>query len=234
MYIVYIFLATLIGSISGMGGGVIIKPILELIQISTFDNILFFSSVAVFSMTLISINFKYIKIATSAFLGGLLGQVVYAVSKNYEYIQAIQICMVVLLLVLSLYLTYTKIDFKKRNIKVLSFLLGSVSNFLGIGGGPINVSVYMKLSKKDILSALSLSLTTIFFSQLPKMFQIIIHYNTYEYQKAPYIVIEGILGGIVGKKLKTKIPGKYIQIIYILTTSSVLLVNLFNLKRILW
>ncbi|MDK6258781.1 TSUP family transporter [Aerococcus urinae] len=51
---IIILIANTIGSISGMGGGVIIKPMLDFINIHSPKEISFFSSLAVFTMSIIS------------------------------------------------------------------------------------------------------------------------------------------------------------------------------------
>lgn len=50
IYFLIIFCASTIGSISGMGGGVIIKPALDFIGYHSLSSITFYSSVAVLTM----------------------------------------------------------------------------------------------------------------------------------------------------------------------------------------
>ncbi|KFN89449.1 uncharacterized DUF81 family protein [Tetragenococcus muriaticus PMC-11-5] len=81
IYFFVIILANTVGAISGMGGGVIIKPVLDFIAVDPVAAISFYSSVAVFVMSItstirqmkggISISWKLvIGVATGAILGG--------------------------------------------------------------------------------------------------------------------------------------------------------------------
>ena len=54
LYVVVILLANTIGAISGMGGGVIIKPALQIFNWDSVLTINFYSSVAVFTMAVSS------------------------------------------------------------------------------------------------------------------------------------------------------------------------------------
>ncbi len=54
IYFVVIVLANTVGAISGMGGGVLIKPILDLIGVHSVAGISFYSTVAVFTMSIVS------------------------------------------------------------------------------------------------------------------------------------------------------------------------------------
>ena len=54
LYFIVIIVANAIGSVSGMGGGVIIKPVLDFIAWDNVATISFYSSVAVFVMSISS------------------------------------------------------------------------------------------------------------------------------------------------------------------------------------
>lgn len=54
VYSVVIIFACSLGSLTGMGGGVMIKPIFDAIGVHDVVSISFYSSVAVFTMSLIS------------------------------------------------------------------------------------------------------------------------------------------------------------------------------------
>lgn len=65
LYVVVVFLVTIIGSITGLGGGVIIKPLFDLISLDTAQVISIYSSIAVFTMSVVNVikqrrqGFKY-------------------------------------------------------------------------------------------------------------------------------------------------------------------------------
>jgi len=59
IYFTVILLSNTIGAISGMGGGVIIKPVLDLINFHSLTSIAFYSSIAVFTMSIFSTYKQY-------------------------------------------------------------------------------------------------------------------------------------------------------------------------------
>ena len=84
LYGFVVFLATLLGSFVGLGGGVIIKPVLDVINAHSLTEISFFSSCAVFAMSITSTTRHIIKktpikpsivllVALGSVGGGLLG-----------------------------------------------------------------------------------------------------------------------------------------------------------------
>ncbi|GGB09018.1 hypothetical protein GCM10007190_16340 [Macrococcus hajekii] len=85
IYFIIILFANTIGAISGMGGGVIIKPSLDALKIHPLDAINFYSAAAVFTMSIVSLYKQYksgfttklnklVTIAAGSILGGIGGQ----------------------------------------------------------------------------------------------------------------------------------------------------------------
>lgn len=63
IYFITIFLSNTVGALSGMGGGVIIKPVLDFLGFHSLNSIAFYSSVAVFVMS-ISSTYKQFKMVS--------------------------------------------------------------------------------------------------------------------------------------------------------------------------
>lgn len=59
IYFVVIVLANTAGAVSGMGGGVLIKPIFDFIGAHSVAAISFYSAVAVFTMSLVSTSKRF-------------------------------------------------------------------------------------------------------------------------------------------------------------------------------
>ena len=123
LYFLVIVLANIIGAISGMDGGVIIKPVLDAINVHSLVEITFYSSVAVFTKSIVSTwqQFKnpidiYIKltlvISIGSLLGGILGQFAFSqllvFLKNESTVQWVQIILTVLSLLFALIYTIKK------------------------------------------------------------------------------------------------------------------------------
>ena len=84
IYFLVIILANTVGALSGMGGGVIIKPVLDAIDAHSVATISFYSSIAVFTMVIVSTirqvkNGVTVKLKVATFLslcsivGGIIG-----------------------------------------------------------------------------------------------------------------------------------------------------------------
>lgn len=111
--------ATTIGAITGIGGGVIIKPILDLIGVFDVATISILSSFTVLSMAVVStykqiklkifkISLRLILIGGASILGGIIGQSLLDLSISYvnssSIIKVIQnVIMTILLIVVYLY-----------------------------------------------------------------------------------------------------------------------------------
>lgn len=72
LYTIIVLCATTIGAITGLGGGVIIKPLFDLLGADTATVIGLYSSVAVFTMCLVSI-YKQLKQGFNFKLNILIG-----------------------------------------------------------------------------------------------------------------------------------------------------------------
>ncbi|MGH2335518.1 sulfite exporter TauE/SafE family protein, partial [Enterococcus faecalis] len=59
IYFITIFLSNTVGALSGMGGGGIIKPVLDFLGFHLLNSIAFYSSVAVFVMSISSTYKQY-------------------------------------------------------------------------------------------------------------------------------------------------------------------------------
>ncbi len=162
--VIVCFLSSVVGAICGIGGGGIIKPVLDATGVMAVTTVSFLSGCTVLSMSIVSLyksmkakrDFDFDKVfATVLALGGVVGGL-----TGKELYQGILRCLTdssrvgaiqafVLMLVTAGTLIYTifkgKIHTKNVRSKAVIFLIGVVlgimSSFLGIGGGPINLVV---------------------------------------------------------------------------------------------
>lgn len=125
IYFVVIIIANTIGAVSGMGGGVIIKPILDFIGADSVAAISFYSTVAVFTMSIVStlrqmkngikLDLKAIGwISLGAIIGGFLGNTSFEFLlnqfQNDRLVQLIQIILTIITLLFAF--LYTKYEWK--------------------------------------------------------------------------------------------------------------------------
>ncbi|MBQ7728782.1 MAG: sulfite exporter TauE/SafE family protein, partial [Spirochaetales bacterium] len=55
LIVITVFIATIVGSISGIGGGVLIKPVLDAVTSMPASQISFLSGITVLTMTIVSL-----------------------------------------------------------------------------------------------------------------------------------------------------------------------------------
>ncbi len=249
IYFIVIVFANTIGAISGMGGGVLIKPIFDLIHVHSVAAISFYSSVAVLTMSVVStskqlqngIQIKWpfaIQISLGAVVGGLLGNIVFekilALFPAGREVQLVQIVLTIITLFFS-YL-YSKKIWQNFNYQspILTLgsglLLGFLASLLGIGGGPINVALLMLLFNIPIKQATVYSIITIFFSQLTKVITIIVtvDMSRYDMNMLYYIIPAAILGGFLGSFVSGKVTDERVNQVYQWVIILVLIINIYN------
>ncbi|KNZ41594.1 sulfite exporter TauE/SafE family protein [Acetobacterium bakii] len=249
LYFLVIVLANTVGAISGMGGGVIIKPMLDAIGVHSLNEISFYSSIAVFTMAIVATwqQFKNpidvkIKLALlisfGSFLGGVLGQSAFSQLLDFfaseSTVQWIQIILTVLSLVFALLYTIKK--WKSWKLKkmgwylALGLFLGFLSTLLGIGGGPINVALLMLCFGIPIKDATVYSIITIFFSQLSTLITIGLTtgYEAFDLSLLAYIIPAAMIGGFLGARLSGVLSEKRVLRVYQLVVMLVIILNIAN------
>lgn len=250
LYSFIVLLATTIGAIAGLGGGIIIKPLFDMLAIHNASSISFYSSCAVFTMCIVSIikqlkkgfTFDWIIlsfISTGSLIGGLIGEFIFDSTINFldeSLLKVIQSIMLVITLLIILIYTINKEKINKYKIKnktfifLSGFFLGCISIFLGIGGGPLNVSLLIFLFSLDMKHAAVYSLATIFFSQISKLSKIILLGSITDFNLSllPFICVSSILGGYLGTVFNQKLSSRIIEKIYMMLLIFLILVSCYN------
>ncbi|AYW47750.1 sulfite exporter TauE/SafE family protein [Tetragenococcus osmophilus] len=249
VYFLVIVLANTVGAISGMGGGVIIKPVLDFIAVDPVAAISFYSSVAVFVMSItstirqikggISISWNLvIWVAVGAILGGFLGNHTFdSFLMNFSdegIVMLIQIGLTVVTLLFALF--YNHLDLRKFYLNgkiwylICGTILGFLASLLGIGGGPINVSLLILMFGLPIKEATVYSICTIFFSQLAKFITMFFTsgFASFDLTMLFYIIPAAIMGGFVGAKVSQAISSKRVSQIFEAVILLVLVINVYN------
>ena len=257
MVMVLVFFAVSIlsstaGSICGIGGGVIIKPVLDALGVMSVSSISFLSGCTVLAMSVVSVykNLRSgtarmdLKIATSlavgAAAGGVAGKAMFQSLKEAvgdENLVGMTQALVLIAITLAtlLYTIYKeKIHTRKCDqiwlCVLIGLLLGIMSSFLGIGGGPINLMVlgyFFSMSTKE--AALS-SRYIILFSQIPSLVQTCATGNI-PHMKLSYLavmIVGGILGGTIGSRIIKKISEKGVDKLFIFLMAVIVLINIYN------
>lgn len=254
IYFITIFLSNTVGALSGMGGGVIIKPVLDFLGFHSLNSIAFYSSVAVFVMSISStykqyqngVQIEWKKAASISFgslVGGMLGDSLLnqaiALAPNEEKVQLIQyIIMLVTLVLVLLYNQFSNWHLHLNGLSIFLIVglgLGILSTFLGIGGGPINVACLILFFGMDIKSATVYSIITIFFSQLAKLGNIGLTtgFAVFDLTMLWAIIPAALFGGYVGGLFSKKLSQQRVAQIYSLVVFLVILLNMYNLWTVI-
>lgn len=198
-YMIYYFLfpivviiASIIGAIAGIGGGVIIRPVLDAFgyfstpeitnMISTMC-VVFGTSTSIIrhvaSKSKIENRKTAVYLGIGAVIGGVIGQFLFQFvkdSSNGDVLIIIQSSILIALLIFVLiYMQLMLPKGKQMHINnfivtiIIGIFLGVCSTFLGIGGGPINVAVLLLFFGMSMKQAAINSLITIIFSQMAKI-----------------------------------------------------------------
>jgi len=112
-------------------------------------------------------------------------------------------------------------------------VLGLLSSFLGIGGGPINVALLMYLFSFEIKTATFASLMTIFFAQIAKLTAILFGtgFAAYNLEMAPFMIICAIAGGFIGTHIKKTVSSKTVGILFNCMQLLIMLICILNIVK---
>lgn len=250
LYAVVILAATTLGAFVGLGGGVIIKPILDFIGQEPRIQVDFLSCVAVFTMSIVStgksiknkVSFKkniILLIAGGSIAGGFLGSSCMDMlesNMNSNLIRCVQAFILAsLLLAVSIYVGKCSFSFNVKNnaaVFAVGLLLGFIASFLGIGGGPINVAVLTLFFSMNVKDSAVYSVAIIFFSQLSKLVTIFstsgFEAYSHQWKTLIFILPAAILGGIIGSKLNRKFDDKIIRKVFVAVMVILVILNVYN------
>lgn len=238
LFFVVAFLSSIVGAICGIGGGVVIKPVLDMLQMGAPATINFLSGCTVLSMSLYSVS-KALRsgdskvemstgtpLALGAALGGVVGKEMFSAVKAFfdgsPMVGGVQAVALGIITLGTLLYTLNKSRIKTRTTSnklvclVIGLLLGIMSSFLGIGGGPINLVVLTFFFSMDTKTAAANSLYIILFSQMASLIATLIS-GVPEFRIPALIlmVAGGIGGGIVGRKLNKKMDNRAVDKLFI-------------------
>ncbi|XMB65859.1 sulfite exporter TauE/SafE family protein [Mycoplasmatota bacterium zrk1] len=256
MEIIYLLVAlfsTIFGALAGVGGGVIIKPVLDTIGGYDVATIGLLSSITVLSMAIVSTTRQILSkvkveglrtffLVLGSILGGILGNMIlnytliYIEENTIKIIQSGTLC---LLLIFVLVFVNEKSKLKTYNIHnklvivITGIILGFIASFLGIGGGPINVAFLYLIFSMDAKIAAIHSILIIMLSQFAKVASISFTtgFSNYNLEMLLYMIPGGILGGLIGTNLIKKLSKSNIKWIFNFIILLIIVLNILNLIK---
>lgn len=246
--------ASSIGALTGVGGGILMKPLIDAFGFFTVSTTSFLSGCTVLTMCTVSlwrgrksevnIDMKTATpLAIGAVVGGILGNFLFEFASN-AYGNDTQVGIiqsVILFLIVVAVLVYCR---KKDGIQsfrydslvlcvAVGLSLGVISAFLGIGGGPMNLAVLFLFFSMRPKEAARTSLYIIFCSQMASLIMSIATGTVPSFEPVFLIVmmIGGVMGGLIGAKFTTKLSEKQIDISFQVLLVVIMFVVSYNIYQ---
>lgn len=250
IYLIIALFATVIGSLVGLGGGVIMKPLMQAVTSQDALTINVLSSITVFFMAMSTLykrtsadrslyKHQYVYLIIGSLIGGVIGNSTFelflSVFSNENIVSLTQTIILIVLLVIVVFKHLYVEKLPKFRSKTAMFIIGIflsiLSTFLGIGGGPINVPIFIGFLGVTILDATYLSILVIFFSQFSNIVVYLTSGTFNHVQLFPLLVMipAAVIGGILGGKLSQSLEANTIDKLFNVTIMALIGLNIYNL-----
>lgn len=242
--------ASAIGSLVGAGGGVIIKPLLDMLSLMPVKTASFCSGCTVLCMALVSLfcNHKsgvklQIRISTFLALGSVAGGFVgsrlldtLAKGLGSHTLGGIQALVLTFITIGVLFYVCRKNRLRSFHVQklylcvLIGFILGMLSAFLGIGGGPINLAVLFLFFSMDAKEAAKNSIYIIVFSQLASLCTTLISRSVpvFRWPDLFCMICGGICGAMIGAAIGRKLNAAGVEKALKLLIIVIILINIYN------
>lgn len=254
-YLIVSFLACIVGTICGIGGGIIVKPILDLFGWDSIASINFLSNCMVLAMSFYSVITSFVwdknsiklkdvtALAIGAALGGALGSYLFDFIKNQflnpNMIGSVQSSCLIIICITVLIYTIFKSKIKEYNVTgittsiIIGLVLGLVSSFLGIGGGPINILVLCLFFGMDSKTSAVNSLYIILISKITNVFTTVFSGNVppVELSTLGVIIFGAITGSIIGRRINKNINNRAIDRLFIILMIIIIFISGYNVLQ---
>lgn len=250
------FFSSVVGAICGIGGGVIIKPVLDATGIMAVTTVSFLSGCTVLSMSVVSLyknlrnkgDFEFDKLfATVLALGGVVGgltgkelyQSVISHLEDSSRVGAVQAAVLTLITLGTLLYTIYKKKIPTKHIRnravifCIGIVLGMMSSFLGIGGGPINLVVLFYFFSMETKQAALNSIYVIMFSQISSLLSTLVKGNTPPFEPEILLLMIGcgVLGGLAGSRINRRIESRTVDRLFMGLMGVIICISVYNIFR---
>ncbi len=253
-FAVALFACTL-GALSGMGGGIIIKPVLDATGVMSVATVTFLSGCTVILMTGWTLGKTLVKkesvldvknttyLAVSAAIGGLMGKQLFSLVAslfvNPNKAGGVQALLLLVATIASFVYTLEKDRIAPKQVSsrmvmiLIGFFLGILGSFLGIGGGPFNVAILYYFFSMPTKKATQNSLYIVLFSQLASTCKTVVFDGIPPFSAAILIgmIVFGITGSEIGRAINRKINEKQATRLFELAMILVMSVSVYNIIK---
>ena len=227
-------IASSVGAIVGAGGGVIIKPVIDMFGVLPVSTASFCSGCTVLGMAICSLirNRKdgvklQVKTSTAlaigAVLGGIAGKWLFELVRNgfgdERTLGAIQAILLTIFTFGVFLYVCNKDKLPSKRVTnlfaavVIGVILGIISSFLGIGGGTSNVAVLFFFFSMEAKEAAKNSLYIIIFSQISSIVTAVSTGSVPDFTWINLLcmIAGGISGALVGSAISKRIDNKGVE-----------------------
>lgn len=236
-----------IGAISGIGGGVIIKPVMDAVSGLSASTISFMSCCTVLTMATSTyirglkskVNLDYqalVPLALGSAIGGIAGKNIFSSIESVGSASLIQTALLLAVNIGILLYIFCKPFIKTKTVSsfslslIIGFLLGCISAFLGIGGGPINIAVLSYFYSSTPKITAKNSLFIILFSQLTSLATTVISgIPTFDPTSLILMCCGGVLGALIGGKISKQLSEKNVERLFIIVLLLLIAINSYNI-----
>ncbi len=252
LFLAVSFFASIVGAICGIGGGVIIKPVLDLLGWASVSTISFLSGCTVLAMSFYSVSRSLLAgektvdlhtgtpLAIGAAVGGVAGKQLFsairAASPHPDMVGGVQAVCLAFITLLTLIYTLKKAGIKTKKIDstalclAIGLALGIMSSFLGIGGGPINLMVLSYFFSMDTKTAAANSLYIILFSQITSLLATLVTHTVpaFTVHTLVLMVLGGIAGGMAGRKINKRLDDRAVDKLFTALMVVIIGISIYN------
>ena len=238
LLLILAFVATSLGALTGMGGGLLIKPILDASAQFDADMVNLLSTISVLTMASVTVGKRtlarartdeprpvaaavVVPLAIGAVLGGWIGGLWISrlIAADEQSSLVLQNTMLAGLVILILIYMHRKEKLRRFSLSgilpsfTVGLFSGTLASFLGIGGGPFNVAAMILLFSYTTKQAAFASLVIILFSQSAKTLELIWvgSFADWEARLIIPMVIGAILGGSIGSILQRRMSEQMVE-----------------------
>jgi uncharacterized membrane protein YfcA len=247
-------IASTVGAISGIGGGILIKPFLDAISVFPLATINFLSGCTVLAMTAMSMllirrGSPQMNLRTSSFLGvgaalgGIAGKELFELaietSASSRAVGITQSALLLLITVAVYFFVRFKAAIRTHHLESLwavffiGFVLGVISSFLGIGGGPLNIALLNYFFSMDGKTAAINSLYIIFIAQVFSLASIFITQAVPAFDPLllGLMAAGGVAGAFIGRSLNHRMSSRHVDTFFRVLLAGIALLNVWNIVR---
>lgn len=255
LFFIISLLASAAGAVSGIGGGILMRPVIDATGLLSVSAASFLSGCTVLIMTSVSLfrdrkssvkidRLHTLPLAIGSVLGGIVGKIAF---DGFEHLLSERLLgagQAVMLLLLTVGVFCYIVNKKKihpHQMKksiwclVLGLVLGCISSFLGIGGGPLNLAVLFFFFSMETKTAVKNSLYMIWFAQAASFVQTILFSHIPEFPQILLIFMGagGVLGALIGTALLKHLTSDQVERIFLGIMIVIIGINCYNVVRYL-